>query len=487
MLLCLLWVLSGLTVVSEGLDIDLAEDVELDSLLPEDIGSGLDLGGAGMAVPELNLASDELEAPVPEASAGGTVQSNYISASGEYTLNNDTISDNLQFEKIGVANTLYVYGENTINGDIMSIANDSSLMITGGGTLTVNAVPQYGYKSPGICTNNNLLIDGVTLKGSAIWAHDSVTIQNSVVEITDPSEYGVAFQNYSSNPNVRKASMTIINSRVIFIGALSCENDLTLINSTLEIHSADGEETYSLINVKGKLTADGLYAYYRRKGEENYHEYQMEKNDDGTYKVDSSLKYDQQGIELVISPEKKKIERPKIENMTMSCPSLGSNPSLLVGKKATFKVEVTPAEADQTAIKWNVSNKDYASITQDGKLTAKAKGAGKTVTVTAKATDGSGVKATMKVKIVGKVTGITLKPSAKTVKAGEKVTIKATVKAQKGANKALKWSVSNTKYATISQKGVLTTKKAGAGKTVTVTAKAKDGSGVKATVKIKIK
>jgi hypothetical protein len=61
------------------------------------------------------------------------------------------------------------------------------------------------------------------------------------------------------------------------------------------------------------------------------------------------------------------------------------------------------------------------------------------------------------------------------------------VKAQKGANKALKWSVSNTKYATISQKGVLTTKKAGAGKTVTVTAKAKDGSGVKATVKIKIK
>ena len=49
------------------------------------------------------------------------------------------------------------------------------------------------------------------------------------------------------------------------------------------------------------------------------------------------------------------------------------------------------------------------------------------------------------------------------------------------------WSVSNKKYATVNAKGVVSTKKAGKGKTVTVTAKATDGSGKKASIKLKIK
>ena len=57
----------------------------------------------------------------------------------------------------------------------------------------------------------------------------------------------------------------------------------------------------------------------------------------------------------------------------------------------------------------------------------------------------------------------------------------------KGGSKALKWSSSNKKYATVTSKGVVSTKKAGKGKIVTITAKAKDGSGKKASVKIRIK
>ena len=81
---------------------------------------------------------------------------------------------------------------------------------------------------------------------------------------------------------------------------------------------------------------------------------------------------------------------------------------------------------------------------------------------------------------------ITLKGS-KSLKAGKKTTIKATVKIGKGGSKALSWSSSNKKYATVSSKGVVTAKKAGKGRTVTITAKAKDGSGKKATIKIRIK
>ena len=43
------------------------------------------------------------------------------------------------------------------------------------------------------------------------------------------------------------------------------------------------------------------------------------------------------------------------------------------------------------------------------------------------------------------------------------------------------------RYATVNSKGVVTTKKAGKGKTVKITATATDGSGKKATIKIKIK
>ena len=160
--------------------------------------------------------------------------------------------------------------------------------------------------------------------------------------------------------------------------------------------------------------------------------------------------------------------------------------SVLTGKKITLKASVSPSNAANKSVSWSVSNKKYATISSKGVLTAKSAGAGKTVTVTAKAKDGSGKKATFKVKIKGAVTKITLKGS-KTLSPGKKTTIKATVKTGKGGSKALSWSVSNKKYASISSKGVLTAKSAGAGKTVTVTAKAKDGSGKKATFKVKIK
>ena len=68
------------------------------------------------------------------------------------------------------------------------------------------------------------------------------------------------------------------------------------------------------------------------------------------------------------------------------------------------------------------------------------------------------------------------------------MTLKATVKTNgKDANKTLKWSTSNKKYATVDKKGKVKAKKAGKGKTVTITAQSTDGTNKKAKVKIKIK
>lgn len=73
--------------------------------------------------------------------------------------------------------------------------------------------------------------------------------------------------------------------------------------------------------------------------------------------------------------------------------------TLKAGKSLKITASISPKNATNKEITWSVSNKKYATI-KNGKLTAKKAGIGKTVTVTAKAKDGSKKKATMKIKIV---------------------------------------------------------------------------------------
>ena len=85
---------------------------------------------------------------------------------------------------------------------------------------------------------------------------------------------------------------------------------------------------------------------------------------------------------------------------------------------------------------------------------------------------------TIKVKSI-KLTGISHK-----IAAGKKIKLKATISPSNASNKNIVWSTSNSKYATV-KNGVVTTKKAGAGKTVKITAKSADGA-AKVTYTIKI-
>ena len=113
--------------------------------------------------------------------------------------------------------------------------------------------------------------------------------------------------------------------------------------------------------------------------------------------------------------------------------------------------------------------------------------AGKTVTITAIAKDGSNKKATYKIKVMkGSVKSISIK-GKKTVKAGKTLKLTAKVKASKGANKKLIWKSRNRKYATVSSSGKVKTKKTGKKKTVKITVMSTDGTNKKKTVKIKIK
>ena len=80
-----------------------------------------------------------------------------------------------------------------------------------------------------------------------------------------------------------------------------------------------------------------------------------------------------------------------------------------------------------------------------------------------------------------KVSKITLSGISKKVAAGKKITLKASVYPENADNKALIWTSSNRKVATVDSNGVVKFAKKSGGKKVTITAQAADGSGVLAT------
>lgn len=175
----------------------------------------------------------------------------------------------------------------------------------------------------------------------------------------------------------------------------------------------------------------------------------------------------------------------KVKKLSIS----GISKKIAAGKKVSLKVTVSPKNASNSKVKWKTSNKKYATVNSKGVVTTKKAGKGKTVTITATAADGSKVKASYKIKLMKhQVKKVKISNAKKTLKAGKTMQLKGKVTANgKNANKTLKWSTSNKKYATVDKKGKVKAKKAGKGKTVTITAQSTDGTNKKAKIKIKIK
>jgi uncharacterized protein YjdB len=156
------------------------------------------------------------------------------------------------------------------------------------------------------------------------------------------------------------------------------------------------------------------------------------------------------------------------------------------GKTEQLKITYLPdyATASIGTVKWTSSNEAVVTVDAAGKLTAKA--AGKAI-ITAITSDGNVMYCIVTVENI-KVSKITITTTTSNkIATGKKVTLKATVIPSNAYNKGVTWKSSNTKVATVSSSGVVTTKKKMGGKTVTITATAKDGSGKKASYKIYVK
>lgn len=179
------------------------------------------------------------------------------------------------------------------------------------------------------------------------------------------------------------------------------------------------------------------------------------------------------------------VEKVSVQKLKIELPSK----KLAAGKKVKLKVKVTPVNASDQTVKYEVNNKKYASVNKKGELVLKKAGAGHTVKLTATAQDGSSVKTSCKISIMKHtVKKVKLSAASKTIKAGKSIRLKTEIAVTgKKVNKKLKYTSSNTKYATVTQKGVVKAKKAGKGKFVTITAAATDGSNKKGKIRLKIK
>lgn len=157
--------------------------------------------------------------------------------------------------------------------------------------------------------------------------------------------------------------------------------------------------------------------------------------------------------------------------------------SVVKGKTVALTATVTPDTATDKPIKWTTSNKNVATVSTDGVVTAKAAG---TAIITATAADDSGVKATCKITVTNpviKVTKVTLNKTTASVVKGKTLTLTATVTPTNATNKNVTWKSSNTKIATVDGNGKVTAVAAG---TATITCTAKADKSKSATCKITV-
>lgn len=148
--------------------------------------------------------------------------------------------------------------------------------------------------------------------------------------------------------------------------------------------------------------------------------------------------------------------------------------------------EITPEDATNPEVTWSLSPEGRATIDENGLLTAVADGE---VTVTATATDGSGVSGSTTILITSQpvaVTSITVRSeSGATEITSDMGTLRliADVKPTDATEKDVTWSVDDERIATITANGILTAIRNG---TVVATATATDGSGVSGTISIDV-
>lgn len=145
----------------------------------------------------------------------------------------------------------------------------------------------------------------------------------------------------------------------------------------------------------------------------------------------------------------------KVSRITLSA---STGLTLTKGQTQKLTATVAPANATNQAVTWKTSDKNVATVSENGLVTAVG-GGDATITCTAK--DGSNVKATCKVTVTVPISGIQLSQTSATLTVGDTLTLTKTIYPSDATNQAVTWTSSSDAVASVDSNGKITAKTAG--------------------------
>jgi len=131
---------------------------------------------------------------------------------------------------------------------------------------------------------------------------------------------------------------------------------------------------------------------------------------------------------------------------------------------------ISPENATNQIIIWTSSNETVATVSSEGKVTAKAPG---TATIIATTEDGGKTASCAVTVTIVQVTEVTLNRTAFTLDEGKSFTLIATVSPINSTNKTVTWTSSNKNVASVDNQGVVRGISSG---TATITVTTQDGN-----------
>ena len=208
---------------------------------------------------------------------------------------------------------------------------------------------------------------------------------------------------------------------------------------------------------------------------------------DVTFSVSENDEYDRDGVisfnsgsgaaSIAVSQQGKKGKYVAVESVSINPSSL----TLTEGETLKLTAVISPSDASVKTVTWKSLAPTYVTVDEDGTVTAVSEGWA-TIQVT---TEDGGKKADINVTVKSKVipvTGVSLDKTSLTLTEGETATLTATVAPANATDKSVIWTSSNIDVATVSDAGVVVTKKAGS---ATITVTTTDGA-KKATCSVKV-
>lgn len=164
-----------------------------------------------------------------------------------------------------------------------------------------------------------------------------------------------------------------------------------------------------------------------------------------------------------------------IERINLNANSLELRPT----EQYSLTTQILPENATKQTLKWTTSN-SCVSISQNGVITANSPGS---AIIRATATDGTGVYAECKVKVIQPVTSISVTPMNAVLYEGEQIQLTVTVLPEFADNNILQWTSSNDAIATVSDTGLVTALTEGSAQIIVSST---DGSNLSATCSVEV-